>query len=178
MRQATSEYRIMHRTHAVISFPPDCHCLQNSFDPLMTTATTTASHAATPPAQEARSLLKALQDKFQVFRDYAPLAIGIDKQLLAQDGSLNRKALRLALGMHTNSYRYLKSMENAKQRFNLDGSDAGEVPAEHRKHAAEILRERFKKEVARRKAQKEAEALEKQRAEKLNQLMQKFGKNN
>ena len=130
----------------------------------------------TPPAQEARNLLKILQEKFQVFRDYMPLAIGIDKQVLAQEGSLNRKALRMALGMHTNSYRYLKSMESAKQRFNLDGSDGGEVPAEHRKHAAEILRERFKKEIARRKAQKEAEAQERQRAEKLNQLMQKFGK--
>ncbi len=132
----------------------------------------------TPPAQEARNLLKNLQEKFQVFRDYMPLAIGIDKQLLAQEESLNRKTLRLALGMHTNSYRYLKSMETAKQRFNLDGSDGGEVPAEHRKHATEILRERFKKEVARRKAQKEAEAQEKQRAEKLDQLMQKFGKRN
>ena len=139
----------------------------------MTTPTT-----PTPPAQEARNLLKSLQDKFQVFRDHMPLAIGIDKQLLAQEVDLNRKILRLALGMHTNSFRYLKSMESAKQRFNLDGSDGGEVPEEHRKHASEILRERFKKEVARRKVQKEAEAQERQRAEKLNQLMQKFGKKN
>ncbi len=142
----------------------------------MTTPTTPTP--PTPPAQEARKLLKGLQDKFQVFRDYMPLAIGIDKQLLAQEVDLNRKILRLALGMHTNSFRYLKSMESAKQRFNLDGSDGGEVPEEHRKHASEILRERFKKEVARRKAQKEAEAQERQRAEKLNQLMQKFGKKN
>ena len=142
----------------------------------MTTPTTPTP--PTPPAQEARKLLKGLQDKFQVFRDYMPLAIGIDKQLLAQEADLNRKILRLALGMHTNSFRYLKSMESAKQRFNLDGSDGGEVPEEHRKHASEILRERFKKEVARRKAQKEAEAQERQRAEKLNQLMQKFGKKN
>ena len=142
----------------------------------MTTPTTPTP--PTPPAQEARNLLKSLQDKFQVFRDHMPLAIGIDKQLLAQEVDLNRKILRLALGMHTNSFRYLKSMESAKQRFNLDGSDGGEVPEEHRKHASEILRERFKKEVARRKAQKEAEAQERQRAEKLNQLMQKFGKKN
>lgn len=142
----------------------------------MTTPTTPTPPK--PPAQEARNLLKSLQDKFQVFRDYMPLAIGIDKQLLAQEVDLNRKILRLALGMHTNSFRYLKSMESAKQRFNLDGSDGGEVPEEHRKHASEILRERFKKEVARRKAQKEAEAQERQRAEKLNQLMQKFGKKN
>lgn len=129
------------------------------------------------PALEARSLLKSLQENHQVFREFQPLAIGIDKQLLAHDGSLNRKALRLALGMHTNSYRYLKSMEKAAQRFNLDGSPGGEVPAEHRKHAADILRERFKKEADRRKAQKEAEAAEKQRAAKLNQLVQKFAKN-
>ena len=135
------------------------------------------STPAVIPAQEARSLLKTLQENFQVFRDYQPLAIGIDKQLLAQNADLNRKALRLALGMHTNSYRYLKSMEKATQRFNLDGSPGGEVPAEHRKHAADILRERFKKENARRKAQREAEVLEKQRAEKLDQLVQKFGKN-
>ena len=173
MPRETVGYLIMRRPHAVVSFLPGCYCLQNPYASLMNTVTT-----ATPPAQEARALLKILQEKFQVFRDHTPLAIGIDKQLLAQDDSFNRKALRLALGMHTNSYRYLKSMENAKQRFNLDGSDAGEVPAEHRKHAADILRERFKKEVARRKAQKEAEAQEKQRTEKLNQLMQKFGKKN
>jgi len=137
----------------------------------------TATSAVTS-GQEARALLKILQEKFQVFRDYQPLAIGIDKQLLAQDDSLNRKVLRLALGMHTNSYRYLKSMEKASQRFNLDGSSGGEVPAEHRKHAAEVLRERFKKEAERRKAEREAEAAEKQRAEKLDQLVQKFGKRN
>lgn len=132
----------------------------------------------TTPAHDARTLLKTLQENFQVFRDFQPLAIGIDKQLHAADASLNRKALRLALGMHTNSYRYLKSMEKATQRFNLDGTASAEVLEEHRKHAADILRERFKKEVARRKAQKEAEAAEKQRTEKLNQLMQKFGKKN
>ena len=126
---------------------------------------------------EARTLLKVLQEKFQVFREYQPLAIGIDKQLLAQESSIDRKTLRLALGMHTNSYRYLKSMEKAAQRFDLDGKPAGEVPAEHRQHAADILRERFKKEAARRKAAREAEQQEKQRAEKLNQLVQKFGKN-
>ena len=126
---------------------------------------------------EARTLLKVLQEKFQVFREYHPLAIGIDKQLLAQESSIDRKTLRLALGMHTNSYRYLKSMEKAAQRFDLDGKPAGEVPAEHRQHAADILRERFKKEAARRKAAREAEQQEKQRAEKLNQLVQKFGKN-
>ena len=143
--------------------------------------------------QKARALLKTLQETFPVFRDYSALAIGIDKQLLALDANINRKALRLALGMHTNSFRSLKSMEKATQRFNLDGSPAGEVPEGHRKHASEILRERSKKEAERRQAEaatrkaeaatrkaeaeeKAAQEAEKLRTEKLNRLVQKFAR--
>lgn len=133
-------------------------------------------NAADSPGQKARALLKALQTDFAVFRDYAPLVIGIDKMLLARIPELERKTLRIALGMHTNSLRYLKTMEKATHRFDLEGVSGDEVSAEHRGHAAEILRERFKKEAERRKAQREAEALEKQRNEKLGQLLEKFGK--
>lgn len=144
---------------------------QSSPFPHMTTPTPVAT-----PGQEARSLLKSFQEKYPVFHEFKPLAIGIDKQLLAEDAGLSRKTLRLALGMHTNSFRYLKAMEKADQRFNLDGTPGGEVPEEHRKHASDILRERFRKEAERRKAEREAEAAEKQRTEKLNQLVQKFAK--
>ncbi len=59
---------------------------------------------------DARALLKDLQGRFDVFRNFSPLAIGIDKQLIAQEPDLNRKALRLALRSHTMSTRYLKEM--------------------------------------------------------------------
>jgi ProP effector len=142
-----------------------------------TPSTPTPSPADTK--QDARGLLKSLQEKYPVFGGFKPLAIGIDRQLRAQEAKLDRKTLRLALGMHTHSFRYLKSMEKAEQRFNLDGSPAGEVPEEHRQHAADILRERAKKETERREAERivrEAAAAEKQRMEKLNQLVQKFAK--
>jgi len=64
-----------------------------------------------------------------VFRNFSPLAIGIDKQLIAQEPELNRRALRLALRSHTMSTRYLKEMQTASARLNLDGSAAGEVKA-------------------------------------------------
>ena len=141
---------------------------------------------ADTPGQEARRLLKSLQGTHAVFKVIKPLAIGIDKQLLALDANINRKTLRLALGMHTNSFRYLKSMEKATQRFNLDGSPAGEVPEGHRKYASEILRERSKKEAERRQAEaatrkaeaeeKAAQEAEKLRTEKLNRLVQKFAR--
>ena len=131
---------------------------------------------AVSPALEARALLKRLQEEFAVFRDYSPLAIGIDRQLLARQPGLDRKMLRMALGMHTHSLRYLKSMEKAAQRLDLDGQGVAEVTDEHRAHAAETLRERFRKEAERKKAQREAEAQEKLRTEKLGQLVEKFGK--
>ena len=146
----------------------------------------TSSTSADTPGQEARRLLKSFQETYAVFKEFQPLAIGIDKQLLAQDANLPRKALRLALSMHTNAFRYLKAMEKATQRFNLDGSPAGDVPEGHRKHASEILRERAKKETERRQAEaaarkaeaeaKAAQEAEKLRTDKLNRLVQKFSK--
>ncbi len=124
--------------------------------------------------QSARTVLKALQEKFAVFRDYMPLAIGIDKQLRARLPDLDRKLLRSALGIHTNSLRYLKAMEKATVRFDLDGNTADEVTEAHRAHASETLRERFKKVAAQRKLQREAEEAARQSAEKLNQLAEKF----
>lgn len=127
-------------------------------------------------AQPARTLLKELREKFAVFRDYMPLAIGIDKQLRARLPDLDRKLLRSALGIHTNSLQYLKGMEKATVRFDLDGNTADDVTETHRAHASETLRERFKKVAAQRKLQREAEEAARQSAEKLNQLTEKFSR--
>lgn len=135
------------------------------------------------PDQAARILLKEWQEKFSVFRDCQPLAIGIDKQLRTLQPELPRKVMRIALRIHTNSLRYLKAMEKAEVRFDLDGKPADPVTDEHRSHAGEILRERAKKHAAQRKlqraaeeAQRKAEQAERQRAEKLNQLAAKFSR--
>ncbi|MBK7956154.1 MAG: ProQ/FinO family protein [Candidatus Accumulibacter sp.] len=128
------------------------------------------------PSHNARQLLKELQETFPVFRDCLPLAIGVDKQLLARLPGLDRKALRIALGMHTHSTRYLKTMERATQRVDLDGQPASEIPETHRSHASELIKERIRKQAEQRKAQREAELLARQRAEKLDQLVEKFGR--
>ena len=129
------------------------------------------------PGHHARQLLKELQETFPVFRDALPLAIGIDKQLLARLPGLDRKALRSALGMHTHSLRYLKSMEKASIRFDLDGQPADQILATHRNHASELIKERLRKQAELRKAQREAETLARERIEKLDQLVEKFGRN-
>lgn len=145
----------------------------------MNTENTTPS-----PYQAARTLLKELQEKFAVFRDCLPLAIGTDKKIRTQMPDVDRKVLRMALGIHTNSMRYLKTMSKAEHRFDLEGNTAGDITEEHRAHAAELLQERIKKDAERHKAmrkaqqaQQQAEKAERQRVEKLQQLAAKFSRN-
>lgn len=141
--------------------------------------TAPAASPANAPGPSARAILKQLQERFAVFRDCQPLAIGIDKQVLAAQPDLDRKTLRVALRMHVGSLRYLKAMQQATQRFDLDGKPVAEVSEEHRTHAAETLKERFRKEAEQKRvkaaAEREAEAAER-RTEKLNQLAAKFAK--
>ena len=137
---------------------------------------TTPTQTAPAEIRSPKEMLKALRTAFPVFAEFKPLAIGIDKQVFAQMPEVSKKSLRLAMRSHTISTRYLKEMEKATTRFNLDGTPAGEVTDENRKHAAESLRERFKKQAEQRKAaEAEAKAAE-QRAKKLSQLAEKFGR--
>lgn len=138
---------------------------------------------AASPIASARALLKELQEQYIVFRECRPLAIGVDKQLLAARPDIERKLLRLALRTHTASVRYLKAVEKGSQRFDLEGNAVAELAEEHRAHAAETLRERFRKEAGERRAKEAAERAAKaeveaeaRRAEKLNQLAAKFAK--
>ncbi|WP_343731529.1 ProQ/FinO family protein [Duganella sp.] len=138
-----------------------------------------AASTPAPAALSPRSLLKQLQTQFPAFRDFLPLSIGIDKQLLAVMPDLDRKTMRTALGIHTGSLRYLKVMEKAKVRHDLDGKPGAEVTDTHRAHATQVLQERYKKEAERKKAEREAKAAEEAarvRADKLNQLAAKFSK--
>jgi ProP effector len=147
-------------------------------------ATAAASPAAGAPS--ARTLLKQFQQQFKAFRDCLPLAIGIDKQILARMPGIERKAMRAALGIHTGSLRYLRAMEKATVRYDLDGTAGAEVTETHRAHAKETLQQRFKKEADRKKAERDAEKAareaaqaaeaDKLRQEKLLQLASKFSR--
>lgn len=142
---------------------------------------TPAAPAATAPS--ASAVLKQLQQQYKVIGEFLPLAIGIDKQLREANPEIHLKSLRGALGMHTRAVRYLKNLQLATHRYNLDGSAAGEVSEEQRALASKELIERFKKraeehkaqQAAKDKAEKEARA-ERERFEKLTQLANKFSR--
>jgi len=147
--------------------------------PQPATAAPGSADAPGADAQSPRALLKQLQQQFKAFRDCLPLAIGIDKQVLAKMPGLNRKTMRAALGIHTGSMRYLRAMEKATVRYDLDGNPGAEVTDTHRQHAKELLQERFKKEAERKKAERELavkEEADRKRQEKLEQLASKFSR--
>lgn len=141
----------------------------------MTTADSATPALADKP-NDIRALLKDLQARYDVFRNFSPLAIGIDKQLFAEFPELSKKSLRLAMRSHTMATRYLKEMEKATQRLNLDGTPAGEVTDENRQHATELLKERFKKQAEQRKAVEAAAKAEALKQQKLQQLTEKFAR--
>jgi ProP effector len=117
-----------------------------------------------------RHLLATLSAAFRVFRDCLPLAIGIHKVIKERLPDMDPQQLKVAMRMHTASTRYLKVLSQADTRFDLDGAPAGEVTAEQRQQALDTLRDRFKKQADRHKA----EQLAKQQQEKLQQLAAKF----
>jgi ProP effector len=127
-----------------------------------------------------------LQEQFAVFSECKPLAIGIDKQLIARLPDIDRKTLRVALGIHTHSLRYLKGMEKASNRYDLDNNAGDALNESHRTHATQALRDRAKKAAERRRAEetarkaevarREEQEAERQRSQKLEQLAAKFSR--
>lgn len=135
------------------------------------------------PHIDARALLLKLQEISPTFKDCKPLALRIDKAIAERFPELDRKVIRSAMRMHTASTRYLKVMEKASQRFDLEGEVSGEVTEEQRAHAAQTLKDRFA-EVAKRKkaaieqekAKRAADEAEERKAAKLQQLLGRFSK--
>ncbi|MEZ5608947.1 MAG: ProQ/FinO family protein [Rhodocyclaceae bacterium] len=139
-----------------------------------------ASGAAAPvqakPRLDPRAMLKRLQAESPTFRDYKPLALKIDGAILERFPDFDRKNLRTALRLHTASTKYLKGVERGTHRHDLDGAPVGELSDEHRQHAAATLKDRFA-EVARQQREKRAaEEAERRHAQKLQQLVHKFGR--
>lgn len=131
------------------------------------------------PKSPRNVLLQTLRETFPAFASYQPLAIGIHEAVNARLPDLVAAELKTALRIHTKSTRYLKSMASAKHRVDLDGNPAGDITDEQRTHAAELLKERFRKDRERKTAEEAArmaQEAEQRKQEKLQQLAARFSK--
>ncbi|MEZ5477195.1 MAG: ProQ/FINO family protein [Thiolinea sp.] len=93
-----------------------------------------------------RALDQRLQD-FPVWRDFQPLALGIDKDIfrLINDEQFpggSKKMLQKLLRMHTGHPKYLQALVQGGERYRLAGAVDGTVTEDQSQLAAETIRRR------------------------------------
>jgi sRNA-binding protein len=108
------------------------------------TAADAAPDAATAPAAEpapkparGATVQPVLEKLFELYphlfgAEFLPLKLGIFQELLAaHPEQFQRDTLKLALGIHTRSARYLQSVAAGKQRHDLQGAPVEDVSPQH-----------------------------------------------
>ena len=101
------------------------------------------------PARAPRTVHPVLQQLFELYpkmfgAHFLPLKLGVFQDLLALHPELfKRDDLKVALGLHARSTRYLESVASGLQRHDLNGEPVEPVAPEHVHHAImEVFRRR------------------------------------
>ncbi len=101
------------------------------------------------PARAPRAVHPVLQQLFELYpkmfgERFLPLKLGVFQNLLALHPELfKRDELKVALGLHARSTRYLESVASGLQRHDLNGETVEPVAPEHIHHAImEVFRRR------------------------------------
>lgn len=104
---------------------------------------------AKPPARAPREVHPALRQLFDLYPkmfggQFLPLKLGVFQDLLALHPEMfKRDELKVALGLHARSTRYLESVASGLQRHDLNGEPVEPVAPEHVHHAImEVFRRR------------------------------------
>jgi sRNA-binding protein len=108
---------------------------------------------ANPKApQRARKVHPALEKLFELYPNmfgarFLPLKLGVYQELLAlHPDEFKKDDLKIALGLHARSTRYLEAVASGEQRHDLNGQPVEPVAPEHVHHA---ILEVFKRRQAR-----------------------------
>ena len=93
-----------------------------------------------PSTIRAQELDQQLHGHFGAWRDYLPLAVGIEKAIFryisANHVSASKRIVQQLLHRHTSAMQYLHNLMQQPLRYHLDGSPAGEVIPTERESAA------------------------------------------
>lgn len=97
----------------------------------------------TAPSELRAQELDASLNAFPVWLDCKPLALGIEKQIFRHIAELHlsasKRVVEKLLYRHTHKPSYLQAVARGGNRWNLDGTEAGEIIQVERDHAAQIL---------------------------------------
>ena len=107
------------------------------------------ARATQPRAAQPRQVNPVLEKLFELYpklfgAQFMPLKLGVFQELLARHPDVFKKdELKLAMGQHARSTRYLESVAAGHARHDLDGNQVEAVAPEHVHHAIlEIFRRR------------------------------------
>ncbi|MDO5058474.1 MAG: ProQ/FINO family protein [Neisseria sp.] len=97
--------------------------------------------------------------KYDVFKRFKPLALGIDQDLVAALPQYDAALIARVLANHCRRPRYLKALARGGKRFDLNNRFKGEVSEEEQKIAAQhpAVKEALERQAAK-QAEKAAEA--------------------
>ena len=97
----------------------------------------------TPPSELRAKELNDSLNNYKAWRDYQPLALGIEKQLFKHINDLqlsaSKRVVQKLLLYHTHNTRYLQNIGAGGVRYDLDGTESGVIIQPEREHAGHIL---------------------------------------
>lgn len=87
--------------------------------------------------KQTEMIAEHVYSKFEVFRQFRPLALGIHESLIATLSQFDPVLISRVVANHCRKPRYIKSLARGGKRFDLSGKPVGEVKPEEKK-AAEL----------------------------------------
>jgi len=87
--------------------------------------------------KQTEMIAEHVYSKFEVFRQFRPLALGIHESLIAALPQFDPVLISRVVANHCRKPRYIKSLARGGKRFDLSGKPQGEVRPEEKK-AAEL----------------------------------------
>ena len=98
-----------------------------------------------PAERQSRELKRIMAETFSVWRRRRPLAIGIDDQIAAfvEEKGLDysKRAIKKLLRRHAKHESYLQNVARGGVRFDLDGTEVGQISTEEQDYARRALAE-------------------------------------
>ncbi|MBA4707802.1 ProQ/FINO family protein [Aquitalea aquatica] len=88
--------------------------------------------------KQTEMIAEHVYSKFEVFRQFRPLALGIHESLIAALTQFDPTLISRVVANHCRKPRYVKSLARGGKRFDLAGKPTGEVTAEEKK-AAQLM---------------------------------------
>ena len=88
--------------------------------------------------KQTEMIAEHVYSKFEVFRQFRPLALGIHESLIAALPQFDATLISRVVATHCRKPRYVKSLARGGKRFDLAGKPNGEVTAEEKK-AAQLM---------------------------------------